>query len=261
MVGELFVRLKVVQNSAPRMTVFRRDSMADISKFSIIAYERKPGHWLAAIIPKGCSVIVDAAETVRILPLYQISSRGRAGSKLLNEPELIQALFASERPIDSLFSGGHGGNAVAFCAGCRRVRIDPDRPSPRAARASFADYLPNLIFDAAKFHAPHCSDATHDCYYCKREIEVERQMRSRNFQLCEVWSCSGISQSIINTPPAWAYCVMSTCDLKRTADHLSALIKQRATRTVGSEMTMLLYPTNDAWEFMISPGKSVGEPA
>jgi hypothetical protein len=39
--------------------------MADISKFSIIAYERKPGHWRAAIIPKGRSVVVDAGETVR----------------------------------------------------------------------------------------------------------------------------------------------------------------------------------------------------
>ena len=39
--------------------------MADISKFSIITYERKPGHWRAAIIPKDRSVIVDAGETVR----------------------------------------------------------------------------------------------------------------------------------------------------------------------------------------------------
>jgi hypothetical protein len=27
--------------------------MGDISKFSIIIYERKPGHWRAAVIPKG----------------------------------------------------------------------------------------------------------------------------------------------------------------------------------------------------------------
>jgi hypothetical protein len=45
--------------------VFRGGSVADISKFSIIVYERKPGHWRAAIIPKGRSVMVDAGETVR----------------------------------------------------------------------------------------------------------------------------------------------------------------------------------------------------
>jgi hypothetical protein len=39
--------------------------MADISRFSIITYERKPGHWRAAIIPKTRSGIVDAGDTVR----------------------------------------------------------------------------------------------------------------------------------------------------------------------------------------------------
>jgi hypothetical protein len=39
--------------------------MADISKFSIITYERKPGYWRAAIIPKTRSGIVDAGDTVR----------------------------------------------------------------------------------------------------------------------------------------------------------------------------------------------------
>jgi hypothetical protein len=39
--------------------------MADISKFSIITYERKPGHWRAAIIPKASSAIVEAGDTVR----------------------------------------------------------------------------------------------------------------------------------------------------------------------------------------------------
>ena len=29
--------------------------MADISQFSIVTYERKPGHWRAAIIPKARS--------------------------------------------------------------------------------------------------------------------------------------------------------------------------------------------------------------
>ena len=45
--------------------VFRGDSMADISEFSIITYERKPGHWRAAIIPKARSGNVDAGDTVR----------------------------------------------------------------------------------------------------------------------------------------------------------------------------------------------------
>jgi hypothetical protein len=39
--------------------------MADLSKFSIVTYQRKPGHWRAAIIPKGRSVIVDGGDTVR----------------------------------------------------------------------------------------------------------------------------------------------------------------------------------------------------
>jgi hypothetical protein len=39
--------------------------MADLSKFSIITYQRKPGHWRAAIIPKVRSEIVDGGDTVR----------------------------------------------------------------------------------------------------------------------------------------------------------------------------------------------------
>jgi hypothetical protein len=39
--------------------------MADISKFSIVTYQRKPGYWRAAIIPKVRSVIVDGGDTVR----------------------------------------------------------------------------------------------------------------------------------------------------------------------------------------------------
>ena len=39
--------------------------MADISKFSIVTYERKPGRWRAAIIPKARSGIVDQDDTVR----------------------------------------------------------------------------------------------------------------------------------------------------------------------------------------------------
>jgi hypothetical protein len=51
---------------------------------------------------------------------------------------------------------------------------------------------------------------------------------------------------------------------KRTADELTDLIKQRATATQGgapwpAKMTMLIYSTNDSWEVMVSPGKSVQE--
>jgi hypothetical protein len=48
---------------------------------------------------------------------------------------------------------------------------------------------------------------------------------------------------------------------KRTADQLTTIIKQRATQhgPWPSEMTMLLYPMNDTWEVMVSPGKSVQE--
>jgi hypothetical protein len=38
----------------------RADSMADISKFEIVIYERKPGHWRAAITRRG-----DAGSAVR----------------------------------------------------------------------------------------------------------------------------------------------------------------------------------------------------
>jgi hypothetical protein len=39
--------------------------MADNSEFSIITYQRKPGHWRAAIIRKIRSGIVDGGDTVR----------------------------------------------------------------------------------------------------------------------------------------------------------------------------------------------------
>jgi hypothetical protein len=48
---------------------------------------------------------------------------------------------------------------------------------------------------------------------------------------------------------------------KRTADQLTALIKNRAA-AFGSwpaKMTMLLYRINDTWEIMVSPGKSLRE--
>jgi hypothetical protein len=48
---------------------------------------------------------------------------------------------------------------------------------------------------------------------------------------------------------------------KRTADQLRALIKERAAAFGAwpAKMTMLLYPMNDTWEIMVSPGKSVQE--
>lgn len=48
---------------------------------------------------------------------------------------------------------------------------------------------------------------------------------------------------------------------KRTADQLTALIKERAA-PFGQwppKMTILLYPMNNTWEIMVSPGKTVQE--
>jgi hypothetical protein len=49
----------------------------------------------------------------------------------------------------------------------------------------------------------------------------------------------------------------------RTAHELTAMIRQRATVTQGApwpaKMTMLIYPMNNTWEVMVSPGKSVRE--
>ena len=41
--------------------------MADISKFSIVTYERKPGHWRAAITRKGSAGMVVGGDKVRSL--------------------------------------------------------------------------------------------------------------------------------------------------------------------------------------------------
>jgi hypothetical protein len=38
--------------------------MVDVSKFSIVTYERKPGHWRAAITPKGSAGTVVRGVTV-----------------------------------------------------------------------------------------------------------------------------------------------------------------------------------------------------
>ncbi len=45
--------------------VFRGDPMADISKFSIVTYERKPGHWRAAITRKVRAGLVVGGDKVR----------------------------------------------------------------------------------------------------------------------------------------------------------------------------------------------------
>ena len=39
--------------------------MANISQFSIVTYERKPGHWRAAITRKVCAGIVVGGDKVR----------------------------------------------------------------------------------------------------------------------------------------------------------------------------------------------------
>jgi hypothetical protein len=48
-----------------REPVFRGDAMADISKFSIVTYERKPGRWRAAITRKDRSGDVVSGEKVQ----------------------------------------------------------------------------------------------------------------------------------------------------------------------------------------------------
>jgi hypothetical protein len=44
---------------------FRDDSMADISEFSIVTYERKPGYWRAAITQKVRTGIAVGSGKVR----------------------------------------------------------------------------------------------------------------------------------------------------------------------------------------------------
>jgi hypothetical protein len=42
--------------------------MADISQFSIVTYERKPGHWRAAVAPKSSTGrVIDSAKTLSIV--------------------------------------------------------------------------------------------------------------------------------------------------------------------------------------------------
>ncbi len=48
-----------------RERVFRGDPMADISEFSIVTYERKPGCWRAAITRKRSAGMVVGGDKVR----------------------------------------------------------------------------------------------------------------------------------------------------------------------------------------------------
>ena len=41
--------------------------MADISKFSIVTYERKPGHWRAAVTPKARTQSVVRSEVLSVV--------------------------------------------------------------------------------------------------------------------------------------------------------------------------------------------------
>jgi hypothetical protein len=52
--------LALTSSIGRREPVFRGDSMANISEFSIVTYERKPGYWRAALTRKS-----SAATTVR----------------------------------------------------------------------------------------------------------------------------------------------------------------------------------------------------
>jgi hypothetical protein len=72
-----------------RELVFRSGWMADISKFSIVTYERKPGCWRAAITPK-------------------VGSGGVGGEKVRSVvtpddyPSEADALFAAQKLIRKL---------------------------------------------------------------------------------------------------------------------------------------------------------------
>jgi hypothetical protein len=53
--------------------------MADISEFSIVTYERKPGHWRAAITRKGSAEsVVDGAKVRSVVTPYDYVSESEA---------------------------------------------------------------------------------------------------------------------------------------------------------------------------------------
>jgi hypothetical protein len=62
--------------------------MADISQFSIVTYERKPGHWRAAVARKARPVrVIDSAKVVSIVTPddYASESEAIAAEKLIRK--------------------------------------------------------------------------------------------------------------------------------------------------------------------------------
>ncbi len=57
--------------------------MADISEFSIVTYERKPGHWRAAIIRKIGSGMVVQGDKVRSVDDYATESDAQFAAQRL----------------------------------------------------------------------------------------------------------------------------------------------------------------------------------
>jgi hypothetical protein len=52
--------------------------MADISKFSIVTYERKPGHWRAAVTPKARTQSVVRSEVLSVVTPDDYGSESEA---------------------------------------------------------------------------------------------------------------------------------------------------------------------------------------
>jgi hypothetical protein len=63
--------------------------MADISKFSIVTYERKPGHWRAAVTPKARTQSVVRSEVLSVVTPDDYASESEAE---LAAQELIRRL-------------------------------------------------------------------------------------------------------------------------------------------------------------------------
>jgi hypothetical protein len=63
--------------------------LAEISQFSIVTYQRKPGHWRAAIIPKARTKNVVPGEVLSFVTPIDCASES-------------QAMFAAEKIIRKL---------------------------------------------------------------------------------------------------------------------------------------------------------------
>jgi len=62
-----------------REPVFRGDSMANISEFSIVTYERKPGYWRAAITRKeGAGSVVQGGKVRSVVTPNDYASESEA---------------------------------------------------------------------------------------------------------------------------------------------------------------------------------------